>query len=76
MDIKNFRFHCRNTARQFLYGEKVVTMILPSYICFIKRAVWTLHWVVQTGHSFHSLPARIMLLLEWLLGGAVSAYSY
>ena len=40
------------------------------------HAVWTLHWVVQTVHSVHGVPARIMLLLEWLLGGAVSAYSY
>ena len=49
------------------------TVILPSNICFIKRAGSTLHcvlctpdWTVQLiAYRVHDVPARFVRLLEW-----------
>ena len=49
-----------------------VTVILPGYICCIKRAGSTLHWVVQTG-QYDKL--HIQYVLDWSdVGDVIHSY--
>jgi len=70
--LYGFHVYSLNPRQDYI---KDITVILPGYICCIKRVGLTLHWVAQTGKydwmhivcTVHVVQFRIILCVQYML---------